>query len=138
LKLRLTAGILALFLAPAAVSAAVAPANPPVPRLAPPERPPGRILPYAGAPSVVPVPRVVQTCPPQFGGLATGLGQPSGATYGSAYGESLSAAGPGSINAQASAVLGTQCPQTFIGSEPVPGTLDLSGAPHAATPYRIP
>jgi hypothetical protein len=79
----------------------------------------------------------VQTCPPIIGGVGTALGQPAGTTYGSAYGENIGT-GPGSTVAQSSAVLGTQCPPVYIGNEPLPGTLDLSGNPHAATPYRIP
>jgi hypothetical protein len=119
------------------LAAAAPPESPPIPRRAP-ERPPSRILPYLGTPSTVPLaPRVVQTCPQIPGGVAVALGQPSGAVYGSAFGENLGG-GPGSTIAQSSAVLGTPCPPALIGGELPPPTLDVSGNPHTATPYRVP
>ena len=135
---RIAAALLCAFAAPLAAAAATAPPrDPPVPRLAP-ERPPSRIAPYLGAPAIVPLaPRIVQTCPQIPGGVGMALGQPSGAVYGSAYGENLGG-GPGSINAQASAVLGTPCPPALIGGELPPPTLDISGNPYAAQPYRVP
>jgi hypothetical protein len=120
-----------------AAVAPVPPARAPIPRLAP-ERPPSRILPYLGASPLVPLPpRIVQTCPQIPGGVSIGLGEPSTAIYGSAYGENLGG-GPGSVIAQSSAVLGTSCPSAVVGDGLPPPTLDISGAPNAATPYRVP
>jgi hypothetical protein len=88
--------------------------------------------------SVVPLPpRVVQTCPQMPGGVSIALGEPSTAIYGSVYGENLGG-GPGSTIAQSSAVLGTACPPAVVGSGLPPPTLDISGDPYAATPYRVP
>ena len=65
---------------------------------------PGANSPYA-APRTSPP---TFTCPPASGGT-TVPGSGGGAVYGSQYGENLGG-GPGSTNAQASAVLGTGCP----------------------------
>jgi hypothetical protein len=137
-RLGIAAALLCVLAAPLAAGAAMAPPrDPPIPRLAP-ERPPSRIAPYLGTPAMPPLPpRIVQTCPQMPGGVGVALGQPSGAIYGSAYGENLGG-GPGSVNAQASAVLGTACPPALIGGVLPPPTLDISGNPYAAQPYRVP
>ena len=109
--------------------AAAAPPPPqgiPVPKAKPlaPNDPRLLVAPLGPIPQVLPAnPAPSGTCPQVFAGVTAGaFGTPGGAVYGSGYGENLGG-GPGSINAQTSAILGTPCPPVGLGLPPA-GTLD--------------